>query len=497
MKNIFFLFLLFISTVVNISLSQTWSAQASGTSFDLRAVHFVNSSIGTAVGYSGTIRRTTDGGVTWSTQTSGTLTDFLGVHFIDVNTGWVVGGSGKIFSTTDGGATWSSQTSGLSTTIEDVFFTDASNGYAVGRDGKFLKTTDGGSTWSITTFNTGEWFQCISFSDANHGFAAGFYGRVLRIVNGVASLARSSFSNPHMYGVAAIDPSTAFICGASGTIQKTTDGGTTWISQTSGTTSTLFEIMFVDANNGIAVGSSGKIIATTNGGANWSTQTSGVAVDLWGVWCPDGSTGIVAGNGGTILRSTNISLPVELTSFTASAEQNNIELKWNTATEVNNFGFEVERRVKDDGHLRWFKAGFVEGNGTINTPKEYSFSDSKVNAGTYFYRLKQLDRDGKFSYSQEVEATITSIPKEFVLAQNYPNPFNPSTVISYQLPMTNHITLKVYDAIGREVATLVNEVKEAGSYSAHFDGSRLSSGIYFARLGSNGKQALMKMALMK
>jgi hypothetical protein len=306
-----------------------------------------------------------------------------------------------------------------------------------------------------------------------------------------------------MYGVAAIDPNTAFICGASGTIQKTTDGGTTWIGQTSGTTSTLFEIMFIDANNGIAVGSSGKIIATTNGGTNWSTQTSGVAVDLWGVWCPDGSTGIAAGNGGTILRSTNISLPVELTSFTASAEQNNIELKWKTATVVNNFGFEIERKplptppLTGEGTKGWGRVGFVEGNGTTNASQEYSFTDSKLNAGKYSYRLKQIDRDGKFSYSQAVEVTIASAPKEFALEQNYPNPFNPSTVISYQIPLNSHVSLKVYDAIGREAATLVNEVKNAGSYFATFDASKLSSGIYFVRLQQNGNRRIMKMNLIK
>ncbi|MEW5798840.1 MAG: T9SS type A sorting domain-containing protein, partial [Bacteroidota bacterium] len=143
------------------------------------------------------------------------------------------------------------------------------------------------------------------------------------------------------------------------------------------------------------------------------------------------------------------------------------------------------------------KAGFVEGNGTTNAPKEYSFTDSKLNAGKYSYRLKQIDRDGKFEYSQSVEVTIANVPKEFALEQNYPNPFNPSTMINYQLPMTNHVTLKVYDAIGREVATLVNEVKEAGSYTVQFDGTKLSSGIYFARLQSGEKSQVKKLMLMK
>ncbi len=192
-------------------------------------------------------------------------------------------------------------------------------------------------------------------------------------------------------------------------------------------------------------------------------------------------------------------LPVELVSFAALSNQHIVELKWKTATEVNNYGFEIEKkRIKDElGSMKWEKIGFVEGSGTTNSPKEYSYSDKNVSSGKYSYRLMQIDRDGKFKYSQEVEVTIGSTPKEFALAQNYPNPFNPSTVISYQLPANSHVTLKVYDAIGREVATLVNEVKEAGSYSSRFDGAKLSSGIYFVRLQSGEKIQLEKMILLK
>ncbi|MCK9408914.1 MAG: T9SS type A sorting domain-containing protein, partial [Bacteroidetes bacterium] len=196
-------------------------------------------------------------------------------------------------------------------------------------------------------------------------------------------------------------------------------------------------------------------------------------------------------------------LPVELVSFTASAQKNTVELQWRTVTEVNNYGFEIERRAKDDrhlqgdGHLAWKKIGFIEGNGTTIASKQYSFTEKNLSAGKYSYRLKQIDRDGKFTYSQTVEVSIANAPKEFALEQNYPNPFNPATVISYQLPVSSLVTLKVYDAIGREVATLVNEVKEAGSYSSQFDGTKLSSGIYFARLQSGDKVQLKKMILLK
>ncbi|MCK9408124.1 MAG: FG-GAP-like repeat-containing protein [Bacteroidetes bacterium] len=197
-------------------------------------------------------------------------------------------------------------------------------------------------------------------------------------------------------------------------------------------------------------------------------------------------------------------LPVELVSFTVSANRLSAELKWKTATEVNNLGFEVERgvgsnrRLEGDGHFAWTKVSFVEGNGTTNAPKEYLFSDRNVAAGKYSYRLKQIDRDGNISYSQEVEVTVGSVLKVFALEQNYPNPFNPSTTIGFTLQESGLTTLKIYDVIGREVATLVNEHLEAGVYHQKtFDGSKLSSGIYFARLQKSDKVQLKKLSLLK
>jgi hypothetical protein len=194
----------------------------------------------------------------------------------------------------------------------------------------------------------------------------------------------------------------------------------------------------------------------------------------------------------------NLALPVELTSFTAEIAEKSIELKWRTATETNNYGFEIQRSAvsPQQSDNMWSKIGFVEGNGTTNAPKSYFFTDKSA-SGKTSYRLKQIDRDGKFEYSQTVEIIAASSPKEFALEQNYPNPFNPTTAIGYQLSANSFTTLKIYDAIGREVATLVNEVKEAGTYSAQFDGAKLSSGIYFARLSSDGKIQIRKLMLMK
>ncbi len=201
-------------------------------------------------------------------------------------------------------------------------------------------------------------------------------------------------------------------------------------------------------------------------------------------------------------------LPIELVSFTASMNKKNVVLTWQTATEVNNYGFEIEKKsMKDElRSMKWEQVGFVEGSGTTPSPKQYSFVDKNVNTGKYLYRLKQIDRDGKFIYSHEAEVTIAA-PKEFSLLQNYPNPFNPTTVINYQLPISGHVTLKVFDPLGREMTTLVNEMKEAGKHSVQLDatlfGNGISSkggyasGIYFYQLVTGEKTIVKKMVLIK
>jgi hypothetical protein len=190
-------------------------------------------------------------------------------------------------------------------------------------------------------------------------------------------------------------------------------------------------------------------------------------------------------------------LPATLTSFSGEYIFNGIRLHWNTATEINNYGFEIEKSRTHNKAEVWNTIGFVEGNGTTNAPKEYTFTDKNISTGKHLYRLKQIDRDGRFTHSQAVEVESASLPKEFALMQNYPNPFNPATEISYQIPVNSLVSLKVYDAIGREVAILVDEVKEAGYYSTTFDASKLSSGIYFVRLSSESRSRIRKLMLLK
>ena len=187
-------------------------------------------------------------------------------------------------------------------------------------------------------------------------------------------------------------------------------------------------------------------------------------------------------------------IPVELTSFAAIVNGNSVILSWSTATETNNFGFTVERK---SNFTEWTSIDFVNGNGTSVTTNNYSFTDKGLSPGIYSYRLKQTDYNGTFKYYNLTETIEIGLPEEFALFQNYPNPFNPSTVISWQSPVGIRQILKVFDILGNEIATLVDEYRDAGRYEVIFDSKDLSSGIYLIQLKIGEFIATKKMTLLR
>ena len=195
----------------------------------------------------------------------------------------------------------------------------------------------------------------------------------------------------------------------------------------------------------------------------------------------------------------NSPLPVELISFCAYSKENLVCLAWSTSTELNNFGFEIERKSLnvETGHAlspqnptyaAWDLIGFVSGAGNSNSVKEYSFIDKDIKRGKYQYRLKQIDNDGTFTFSEVIEVDI-ALPTQFRLEQNYPNPFNPTTTIEYQIPVNSHVILELYSITGEKVTTLIDSELEAGYYLYSLDINRLNiglaTGVYIYRLTAN------------
>ena len=197
----------------------------------------------------------------------------------------------------------------------------------------------------------------------------------------------------------------------------------------------------------------------------------------------------------TLAELTEI-VPVELLAFTASINNSEVQLLWSTASELNNQGFEIERSINNVDNF--VTIGFVEGKSSSTEINYYSFSDQPDLSGTnkLFYRLKQVDFDGTFAYSDVVQV-IYDVPTAFVINQNFPNPFNPSTRITYFLPKESFVSIKIYDFLGREVKTLVNDFLSTGSYEIVFDASDMTSGTYFYTMVAGNYSSTKKMLLLK
>ncbi len=192
-------------------------------------------------------------------------------------------------------------------------------------------------------------------------------------------------------------------------------------------------------------------------------------------------------------------VPVELTSFTANQEGSIVKLQWSTASEINNRGFEIEKQVvKNNEPGNWYIIGFKEGQGTTTNPINYFYEDNNIDhsVSSIRYRLKQIDYNGTFEYSDVVEIENVA-PLSFVLDQNYPNPFNPETTIKYGIPKDNFVTLKVYNVVGEEIATLVNKEITAGNYIINWNAQGVPSGVYFYQLSAGNNSEIKKMVVLK
>ncbi len=196
--------------------------------------------------------------------------------------------------------------------------------------------------------------------------------------------------------------------------------------------------------------------------------------------------------------NTAVELPVELSAFSAKVLNSKVEIQWETVTEKNNYGFDIERMTagKAQEDNTWEKIGFIAGNGNSNSVKVYSFTDKSPLCGKVKYRLKQIDFDGQYEYSKEIEVDY-KVAEEYVLEQNYPNPFNPTTNISFSVSKDEFVSMKIYNTIGEEVANLVNQLVKAGQHEVTFNATNLPSGTYFCTMKAGKFIETTKLLLIK
>ena len=265
------------------------------------------------------------------------------------------------------------------------------------------------------------------------------------------------------------------------------------------TTDKLYNLDFRTADDLVVVGNNGGVFHTSDNGATWSQFNLGLANFFSGQMLGvdfSGSNEVIVGGAAAQLIKVELDnvVPVELVSFTCEVNNPNIKLHWITASELNNQGFEVERKTSESNI--WQTIGNLPGKGTTTNSTDYYFNDDNLAPAVYNYRLKQIDYDGSIEYSHVINADLT-IPITFTLEQNYPNPFNPSTSISYSIPNNSFVSLKVYDILGNEVVTLVNKTQAAGNYNISFDASNLSNGVYLYSIKTDNFSDVKKMILMK
>lgn len=301
----------------------------------------------------------------------------------------------------------------------------------------------------------------VSFTDANTGTAVGNVGTILRTTNGGATWTRqtsgttnggttwssqTSGTSNNLSGVFLRDANTGTAVGDKGTILRSTNGGATWTKQASGVTNPLQAVFFTDANNGTAVGSNGIILHTTDGGTTWSAQISGTFITLYGVSFSDANSGSAVGAGGTILRTT-------------------------------------------DGGTTWASQTPL----TVSDLFGVSFTDLSTGTvvGDQGAILSTRNR------ATNIGEAPLAVPVLFNLDQNYPNPFNPATTIRYQLLAGSFVELRVFDVLGREVATLVASVCSAGTHLVNWNASDLPSGFYVYCLKAGDFVSTKKMLLLR
>ncbi|MHC1737385.1 MAG: YCF48-related protein [Ignavibacteriaceae bacterium] len=470
----------------------SWTNMSSATNYDrLTKFYFLNKDIGFAIG-GPNVFKTINGGVIWQKINLGIGSDYTAVTIVNPDNIYISGKGGEMIRSMDGGSSWSSQLNGYTWThLNNVDFVNSQKGWVAGNSGCILHSSDGGTNWEPQSAGTLENILDIQFIDETSGFAAGGNGTFLRTTDGGVNWQKIIVDSAvTLQALFFVSMTNGWLAGRGGKIYSTIDSGSSWTLQNSGITIDMKDIFFVGENTGWAIASkdwNNWILKTTNAGLEWvpfSISTS----TLKTIYFVDELTGWITEYQG-VLKTTNSGQTWIHTQINNEWPRTVYFLNPDTGFVASENGDILH---STDGGATWTKKFSNTGNALWGI----DFVDPSTGwvVGDYSNILKTSN--GGIS---SLAVNGAGIPQEFSLSQNYPNPFNPTTVISYQLPVNSNVSLRLYDILGNEIATLVDEEQPAGNHEYKLTSLnyKLSSGIYFYQLRAGTFVTTKKMVLLK
>lgn len=524
----------------------SWLPEVSGTTQTIKSIAIINYTNAAAVGNGGLFIKTTDQGQHWSTTPTGTTQNLHSIiEGCDSLELIAVGDYGLILRSTDFGQTWTPASTPGNAGVDAVAIDESHHMYAYGEDGITWESSDCGMTWynpnaPITEEQINTEIvprQTIGLDHNAAGdtiYLAGNHGAILKTTNqGANWTALNSGTADKINSGYFISNQTGWVCTDNGSIRKTTDGGASWVNQiTAGIQ--LNTVFFINSTTGLSAGSSGIIRRTTNSGTNWVTAAN-ISFHVYGITFIDASTGIAVCETGYIFRTTNGGLNWSQVN-NGSGSQGLLSVSFaNSTTGVASGSSGTMFRTTDagltwnlvtpiTGNILWCinfadaNTGYACGsnlfnNGSILKTTNAGATWFRQNSGTNktLYAIVPLSGDIVIASGEKgniikttnggnpigVQTISSEVPKQFLLQQNYPNPFNPNTVIRFQIKGNGLAKLTVYDILGREVETLVNEFLKPGSYEVDWNALNNPSGVYFYKLVTGGFSETKKMVLLK